>query len=156
MDIYHTGVNVSAKIKNIPVITMGFPTTLFGVFGFIVAVIFLVAISASDLFPAQIQPIKDSQTNFLNTVNNTANATINPTADTGFWGTVFGLTGLDGIYTFITNSFSMAISFMIMVIQYLLAFIGIAAIIPTEFYLLFLLMSMAGIVAIIKLFLWGE
>lgn len=135
---------------------MGFPTTLFGVFGFIIAVIFLIAISASDLYPDETNAIKDSQSAFLENLNKTANSSITPSADTGFWGTIFGLTGLDGIYTFITNILSMGVSFMIMIVQYILLFFGIATSIPSEFYLLFALMGLSAIVAIIKIFLWGE
>jgi len=135
---------------------MGFPTTLFGVFGFIIAAIFLIAMSASDLYPDETKAIEDSQDAFINNLNRTANSTITPTADTGFWGTIFGLTGLDGIYTFVTNILSMGISFMIMIVQYILLFFGIAVSIPSEFYVLFILMGMSAIVAIIKIFLWGE
>jgi len=135
---------------------MGFPTTLFGVFGFIIAVIFLIAMSASDLYPDETNAIKDSQSVFIENLNKTANSSITPTADTGFWGTIFGLTGLEGIYTFVTNILSMGVSFMIMIVQYILLFFGIAVSIPGEFYLLFILMGMSAIVAIIKIFLWGE
>ena len=135
---------------------MGFPTTLFGVFGFIIATIFLIAMSASDLYPDETAAIESSQAEFIDNLNQTANSTVTPTAETGFWGTIFGLTGLEGIYTFVTNILSMGISFMIMIVQYILLFFGIAVSIPAEFYLLFVLMGMSAIVAIIKLFLWGE
>lgn len=133
---------------------MGLPQSLAGIVGFLIFIIFIVSISASDIYPDQTKQITDSQNNFIANFNNSVNTTaVNP----GFWGTVLGLTGLDGIYNFITNFFSMIVSFVIMVGGYILLFFGIAATIPSDFYVFFALMGSGLIIAIVKLiFLNGD
>jgi len=133
---------------------MGLPTTLSGIVGFILFVIFLLSISVSDIYPDQTKSITDAQSNFLNTMNTTKNSTAtNP----GFWGTVMGITGLDGIYNFITNFFSMIVSFMIMVIGYTGLFLLIPLTVPAEFLVIFIILVSYVIIAILKLiFLNGE
>lgn len=129
---------------------MGLPNTLAGIVGFLIFIIFIVAISASDVYPSQIKTITDSQNNFIANFNNSVNATASG-SNQGFWGTILGLAGLDGIYSFIVNFFSMIVSFVIMVGGYILLFFGIAVTIPSDFYVFFALMGSGLIIAIAKL-----
>lgn len=136
---------------------MGLPTTLAGISGFIIFIVFVVAISASDLYPAQSQIIVDSQNEFYDNLNRTTNITATPEESPGFWRTIFGLVGLDGIYVFITNFFSMLVSFIVLQVGYVFLFFGIAGTIPPEFYLLFAILGMSAIIAILKLiFMSGD
>lgn len=129
---------------------MGFPQTLSGIVGILIFVIFIVSISASDVYPDQTKKITGAQNNFIANFNSSVNTTA--TAENpGFWGTILGFTGLDGIYNFITNFFSMIVSFVIMVGGYILLFFGIATTIPSDFYVLFALIGSGLIIAIVKL-----
>lgn len=129
---------------------MGLPTTLSGMIGFIIFIIFIIAISASDVYPDETKSITDTQNRFLASMNKTTNSTA--TADNpGFWGTILGITGLDGIYNFITNFFSMLVSFMIMVIGYTGLFLLIPSTLPTEFLVIFVILASSIIIGILKL-----
>lgn len=135
---------------------MGLPTSLSGVVGFLIFIIFMIAISASDVYPDQTAKITSAQNNFIANFNNSVNATAS-NENPGFWGTVLGLTGLDGIYNFITNFFSMIVSFVIMVGGYILLFFGIATTLPSDFYILFAIFASNAIIAIVLLiFLSGK
>jgi len=135
---------------------MGLPQSLAGIVGFLIFIIFIVSISASDVYPDQTKQITDSQNNFIANFNKTVNTTASQ-ENPGFWGTILGLTGLDGIYNFITNFFSMIVSFVIMVGGYILLFFGISTTIPSEFYVFFALLGSGLIIAVVKLiFLSGD
>jgi len=135
---------------------MGLPNTLAGIVGMLIFVIFIVAISASDIYPAETKSITTAQNTFINNFNKSVNSTASQ-ENPGFWGTVLGITGLDGIYNFITNFFSMIVSFMIMVAGYILLFFGIAVSVPSDFYVFFALMGSGLIIAVLKLiFMNGE
>jgi len=129
---------------------MGLPQSLAGIVGFLIFVIFIVSISASDVYPDQTQQITDAQNNFIANFNNSVNMSAS-NENQGFWGTLMGITGLDGIYNFITNFFSMIVSFVIMVGGYILLFFGIATTIPSDFYVFFALLGSGLIIAIAKL-----
>jgi len=127
---------------------MGLPNSLSGMLGFLIFIVFIVAIAATDVYPDETQAITSAQNNFIANFNNSVNTTAeNP----GFWGTVLGITGLDGIYNFITNFFSMIVSFVILVGGYLLLFFGISTALPTEFYVLFAIFGSSLIIGIVKL-----
>lgn len=135
---------------------MGLPQSLAGIVGFLIFVIFIVSISASDVYPDETEKITDAQNNFIANFNNSVNATAS-SENQGFWSTILGFTGLDGIYNFITNFFSMIVSFIIMVGGYILLFFGIATTIPSDFYVFFALIGSGLIIAIVKLiFLNGD
>lgn len=135
---------------------MGVPHTLAGIVGFLIFVIFIVALSASDVYPDQTQAITSAQNNFIANFNNSVNVTAS-SENEGFWGTILGFTGLDGIYNFVINFFSMIVSFVIMVGGYILLFFGIATSIPSDFYVFFALIGSGLIIAIVKLiFLNGD
>lgn len=129
---------------------MGLPNSLAGIVGFLIFVIFIIAISASDVYPDQTAKITSAQNNFIANFNNSVNSTAT-TQNEGFWGIIMGATGLDGIYTFITNFFSMITSFIIMVGGYILLFFGIATTLPGDFYIFFALLGSNIIIAIVLL-----
>jgi hypothetical protein len=129
---------------------MGLPTTLGGISSFILAVIFIVGISASDIYPDESQALIHSQNDFQNALNQSVVET-NSTTEVGFFGTLLGAVGLDGIYDFIRNFLSLLVSFIVMTVQGLFLFLGLATILPTEFYLFFALIASASIAAIVKL-----
>jgi len=134
---------------------MGMPSTIGGISGFILAVIFVIGMSASDIFPDESQKLKTSELDFANALNRTTSP--GNTSDIGFFERILGVVGLDGIYDFIRNFLSMLVAFVVMSVQALFLFVGIATILPTEFYLFFALMTSATITAIIKLiFLAGD
>jgi purine-cytosine permease-like protein len=154
MGIYHIYNNVNIYSEGVSI--MGLPSTLGGIAGFIIAIIFLIGISATDLYPNQSKNIVTSQNDFTRALNQSTQ-TVNSTSDVGFFGRILGVVGLDGIYDFIRNFLSMLVSFIVMMVQYVFMFIGIATILPTEFYLLFALMISGTIIALIKLiFLSGD
>lgn len=135
---------------------MGLPNTLAGIIGVLIFIIFIVAISASDIYPADTARITNAQNNFIANFNNSVNATASQ-ENPGFYRWVLGLTGLDGVYNFVTNFFSMIVSFVIMVGGYILLFFGIATSIPSDFYVFFALIGSGLIIAIVKLiFLNGD
>lgn len=135
---------------------MGLPNTLAGIVGMLIFIIFIISISASDVYPDQTKSITDAQNNFIENFNNSVNSTAS-TNNPGFWGALMGFTGLDGIYDFIINFFSMIVSFVIMVGGYILLFFGIATTIPSDFYVFFALIGSGLIIAVVKLiFLNGE
>ena len=135
---------------------MSLPTTLAGIAGFLITVIFLIGISATDIFPDESQKIVHSQTDFTNALNQSVTP-ITTSTDIGFFGSLLGVVGLDGIYDFIRNFLSLLVSFIVMIVSYLFLFIGIATILPTEFYLLFALIISGSIIAIVKLiFIAGD
>ena len=135
---------------------MGLPVTLGGIAGFLIFVVVIIGMTAPDLYPDESQKIKDSQDIFIKNLNSTINQT-STTQNQGFWLSILGIAGLDGIYNFIVNFFSMLISFIIMFVNYFLLFFGIAISLPSEFYILFILVSMSLIVAVIKLiFMAGD
>lgn len=133
---------------------MGLPTTLGGISSFILAVIFIVGISASDIYPDESQALIHSQNDFQNALNQSVVET-NSTTEVGFFGTLLGAVGLDGIYDFIRNFLSLLVSFIVMTVQGLFLFLGLATILPTEFYLFFALIASASIAAIVKLILFA-
>lgn len=135
---------------------MGLPASLSGIVGFLIFVIFIIAISASDVYPDQTAKITSAQNNFISNFNNSVNTTAS-SSNQGFWGFIMGATGLDGIYTFIVNFFSMITSFIIMVGGYIGLFFGIATTLPSDFYVLFAIVGSSLIIAIVKLvFLSGD
>jgi hypothetical protein len=136
---------------------MGLPSTLAGIAGFIIFVIFIIGISATDIYPDETSKIVTSHNNFRAGLNATLNATSSTQSENGFWQNIFGVTGLNGIYNFIVGFMSMVVSFIVMMTQYLLLFIGISATLPTEFYVLFALLMSSSIIAIVLLiFLNGK
>jgi hypothetical protein len=133
---------------------MGLPNTLAGLVGMIIFIVFIVSIAASDVYPDQTQGITSAQNNFINNLNSSVNTTV---PNQGFWGTILGLTGLDGVYNFITNFFSMIVSFIILVGGYILLLFGIATTIPVEFAVFFVLIASSGIIYVLKLiFMSGD
>ena len=135
---------------------MGLPGTLAGIVGMIIFIIFMIGISASDIFPDESQKVRIAQEDFTNALNRSTSS-VNSTSEVGFVSKLLGAVGLDGIYDFIRNFLSMLVAFIVMVVQYLLLFIGITTILPSEFYVFFALISSGLIIAIIKLvFLSGD
>lgn len=154
MGIYHLYYTVSDNFKGVSI--MGLPTTLAGIAGFLIACIFLIGMTATDIFPDESQNIIHSQNDFTQALNRST-APINNSSDVGFFGSLLGVVGLDGIYDFIRNFLSLLVSFIVMIVSYLFLFIGIATILPTELYLLFALIISGGIIAIVKLiFIAGD
>jgi len=134
---------------------MGLPTTLGGIVGFMIATIFIISMSATDIFPDESQKLKTSQMDFANALNRTTSP--GEVSQIGFFERMLGVVGLDGIYDFVRNFLSMLVSFIVMSVQGLFLFIGISAVLPMEFYLLFALIMSSLIVALIKLiFLSGD
>ncbi len=134
---------------------MGLPSTLGGISGFILTIIFIIGMSATDIFPDESQQLKTSELDFANALNRTTSP--GNASDIGFFDKILGVVGLDGIYDFIRNFLSMLVAFVVMSVQALFLFLGIASILPTEFYLFFALITSATITAIIKLvFFSGE
>jgi len=129
---------------------MGLPQSLAGIVGFLIFIIFIVSISASDIYPDETKRITDAQNNFIANFNNSVNSSAS-SGNSGFWGIIMDFTGLDGIYNFITNFFSMIVSFIIMVGGYILLFFGISTTIPSDFYVFFALIGSGLIIAIAKL-----
>ena len=123
---------------------MGLPNTLSGNIGLIVFVVFIIGIAASDIYPDESASVRNAQQDFSGNLNIIINST-SPTAEEGFWNS------LAGVGNYLMNFFDMIISFLYMVIQYEILFISIAAIVPTEFYLLFALLQISTIVSIILL-----
>jgi hypothetical protein len=154
MGIYHLCDNAYSDSEGVSI--MGLPSTLGGIAGFLIAVIFILGISATDVFPDQSQHIKASQNDFTSALNRST-APINSSSDVGFFGKLLGSVGLDGIYDFIRNFLSLLVAFIVMIVSYLFLFVGISTILPSEFYLLFALLASASIIALIKLiFLSGD
>jgi hypothetical protein len=134
---------------------MGLPSTIGGISGFILAILFVVGMSATDIFPDESQKLKTSELDFANALNSTTSP--GDPSNIGFFERLLGVIGVDGIYDFIRNFLSMLVAFIVMSVQALFLFIGIATILPPEFYLFFALITSATITAIIKLvFFSGE
>jgi hypothetical protein len=134
---------------------MGLPSTIGGISGFILAILFIIGMSATDIFPDESQKLKTSELDFANALNITTSP--GDPSNIGFFERLLGVIGVDGIYDFIRNFLSMLVAFIVMSVQALFLFIGIATILPTEFYLFFALITSATITAIIKLvFFSGE
>jgi hypothetical protein len=154
MDVYHIYHTACGNIKGVSL--MGIPTTLAGSAGFVIACIFLIGVASTDVFPDQSARIIHSQTDFTNALNQSV-APMDTTTDIGFFGSLLGAVGLNGIYDFIRNFLSLLVSFIVMSMQYVLLFVGISSILPTEFYLFFALIISGSIISIIKLiFIAGE
>jgi hypothetical protein len=116
----------------------------------------IIGLSATDLYPDESNKVIASQNTFYSNLNSSTNSTTSTTAG-GFWSSLFGIAGLDGIYNFIINFFSILISFIVMIVSYLLLLIGISTTLPKEFYVFFALMGSSMIIAIVKLiFLSGD
>lgn len=122
----------------------------------IIFIVFIMGMSAGDMFPDESQKIINSQNDFIKSLNQSMN-TSQTQSEIGFWGNIRGALGIDGIYDFIRNFFSMLVSFIVMLVQYLFFFIGISQILPTEFYVFFALICSGLSIAILKLiFLAGD
>jgi len=129
---------------------MGLPSTLAGTVGFIVFVIFIVGIAATDIYPDQSKQAIERQTDFASKLNATVNSTTTGSQE-GFWNSIAGVANT------ILNFFGMIISFIGMVLAYELMFIGIAGTIPSEFLVLFALLQIGLVTAILKLiFMSGD
>ena len=133
---------------------MALPQTLAGLAGLMIACIFVIGMTASDIFPDESAKIVKSQIDFNEALNKSTNPT-GAASEVSWFGKLLGLAGVDGIYDFIRNFFSMLVSFIVMIVQYVLLFVGIARILPTEFYLFFALMVSTGIILIVKLIFWS-
>jgi hypothetical protein len=139
---------------------MGLPTTLAGIAGFLIFVVLIIGMSASDLYPNETAKIQQTQDNYLNALNISTNTSA-PAAPASFWdnpiASVLNLVGLDGIYTAILNFFGMIITFIVMMVGSLFLFMGIASTIPAEVAVFFAIIASSAIIAIVKLiFLSGE
>lgn len=133
---------------------MGLPTTLAGIMGFFIFIVLILGLGTPDLYPDETQKIRDNQEQFRSQFNQTTNRSTSPPS---FWGSLFGIVGLDGIYNFIIGFFSMLMSFVILIVDYFLMFFGIAGSLPYEFYILFALLGSSLIIGIVKLiFLSGD
>lgn len=129
---------------------MGLPTTLSGMLGFIIFLIFVIALIAPQLHNADASRLNKAQNDFLKNMNSSVNST-STSENEGFWGLIGNATGLNGIYDFIVGFFQTAISFIILALAYFLAFIGISGIIPPVFYVFFAIFGAGAIVGIVKL-----
>jgi Mg2+ and Co2+ transporter CorA len=128
---------------------MGLPTTLAGISGFLIFVVLILAISASDLYPDRTAGIRQNQAQFSTYLNATTNQTVSQGTDA--W------SAITNVFNFITGVFGMIIVFISLEMQYALFFVGIAVILPPEFYVLFALVGSSIIISIIKLlFLAGD
>ena len=124
---------------------MGLPNTLAGNIGLIVFVVFILAYAGQDLFPGETQGLRNSQMQFRTDMNTSLNTSIPVASQEGFWA------ALAGVGNAILNFFSMIVSFIIMIINYEVFFLGIAGLVPAEFYILFFLLQISTMVSIILL-----
>ena len=132
---------------------MALPQTLAGISGFIIFIAVVLGITAADIFPEQTTNIQDTQTNMINVASSMTNGTQEPSTISS----ILGIVGLDAIYQYITNFLYIMGSFIVLFFQYLLMFLGIALLVPPEFYVFFAVMGMTSIIAILKLiFLSGD
>lgn len=147
MDIYYIYNIIISSSEGVQI--MGIPSTIGGISGFILAAIFIIGMSATDIFPDESQKLITSELEFANALNRTTSP--GNVSDIGIFDKILGVVGLDGIYDFIRNFLSMLVAFIVLSVQALLLFVGIATILPIEFYLFFALMISATITALIKL-----
>jgi len=130
------------------------PNTLSGLAGFFVFVVVILGMTAPDLFPDEAAAIGETQANMVRTAASMTNTT---TQEQGALAEALGLGGLEGIYNFVTNYLYLLGSFIVLFFQYLGMFIGIALIVPSEFYVFFGIISISTIIAVVKLiFLSGD
>jgi hypothetical protein len=123
---------------------MGIPSTLAGLIGFVVAVIFIIGMAATDIFPDNSRAIQNSNADLTHALNSTMNIT---QSEPGLLSSLLAVPSFLGVI----------IAFIVLMVQYVLLFVGIATILPTEFYLLFALIVIGSIVAIVKLvFMSGD
>jgi hypothetical protein len=128
---------------------MGLPTTLAGLAAFLIFVVLIVSMSASDLYPNQSNGIRATQERFDTYLNATTNQSVSQSTDV--W------SAITNVFNFITGIFGMILTFIAGMVQYVLFFLGIVRQLPPEFYILFAIIGSTSIVLIIKLiFLAGE
>jgi len=133
---------------------MGLPSTMGGIVGFLIFVVLIIGMSANDLYPDETENVRLDQQEFRDSLNLTVNTSVNPP---GFWNSLFGVFGLDGIYNFLIGVFGMVLSFIGLLMSLFLSFFGITTTLPGEFLVLFLVVGASTIIAIIKLlFLAGD
>ena len=122
---------------------MSLPTTLAGLSGFIIFIVFIVSMTATDIYPDETQNIIIKQNEFKDKVNITLNQTEESSVSNLFWPAK--------IYGYVTNGLSSLLSFVGMMLAMFLSMFGIAATLPLEFYGMFVILFSSLIVAIAKL-----
>lgn len=133
---------------------MGLPTTLYGTLGFIIFVVFIVAITVPSLNNKDAETINTMQTELFK--NDSVNSSsLNQSC--GFSCFIGTITGLNGVYDWIIGFFQMIGKFITLAFAYVGIFTTVFLQIPPIFYIIFMLVSLSAIVAIVKLiFLSGD
>lgn len=129
----------------------GLPTTLAGMTGFIIFVVFLTIMIVPNLNSQEAEHIKELQNDFNGKMNSTTNLSNNPNVPAGFWSIIGNALGLTGIYDFIIGFFQIIVSFNILLLNYLGIFFSTIAGIPGEFSVIFVIMASSLVIGIIKL-----
>ena len=130
------------------------PNTLSGLAGFIIFVVLVLGMTAPDLFPSHIEEITTTQNNIALTAGQITN---NTAQGENIISDILGVAGLDGIYNIIFNILYITGAFVVLMFEYVTMFLGIALIVPTEFYVFFAIIGMSTIIALVKLiFLAGD
>lgn len=131
---------------------MGLPTTLYGVIGFTMAIVFIIGISATDLYPSQTVYIQSSQENVMTRLNTSINLSqTQGTGDQGFWD------GILNFLDFVKNLILLPLDVLLLMIDYMIMFVGLSGTIPAEFYVFFILISLSLVISIVKMiFLSGD
>jgi len=133
---------------------MGLPQTLAGIAGFMIFIVVILGLTAPDVFPDQSAEIVSTQQDITNAARQVTNQS---TGEQSIASEILGIAGLDGIYNYISNFLYIIGKFIVIFFQYLAMFLGIALILPPEFYVFFGIMGITTIVAIVKLiFLSGD
>jgi len=133
---------------------MGLPQTLAGIAGFMIFIVVILGLTAPDIFPDQSANIVSTQNDITNAAKQVTNQS---TGEQSLASEILGIAGLDGIYNYISNFLYIIGKFIVIFFQYLAMFLGIALILPPEFYVFFGIMGITTIVAIVKLiFLSGD
>lgn len=129
----------------------GLPTTLQGMAGFMIFVVFILVLTVPNLHNDDATSITTAQTDFQAKLNSTTNSSTNPTAPSGFWSFLGSALGINGIYDFIIGFFQVLISFFMLILTYLGIFVGVSSSLPSIFFVIFAIMASSVIIGIIKL-----
>jgi len=126
---------------------MGLPQTLAGIAGFMIFIVVILGLTAPDIFSDQSADIVATQQDITNAAMHVTNQSTGE--QRSLVSEILGVAGLDGVY--------ILGKFIVIFFQYLAMFLGIALILPSEFYVFFGIMGITTIVSIVKLlFLSGD
>lgn len=119
---------------------MGLPRTLIGIMGFIIFVVFMIGISATDLYPDKSNDIKNAQTIIISEINYSMNTS--EESSTSYY---------PGWVLSIGHIISAMFAYVSMLFASLALFLGLSTTLPQEFYLLFALIASSAIISIVLL-----